>query len=186
MRAEVLLRAAEILRCVHGEPEPFVPEGPELALGRKLRERGRLVVAPLREASERLFAEHVDAAADPAFDRSALGEAGDAIVVELDDAERRPRLCDRDRRGCAARAVSSKQGREVEIEQLVAVECEDVAALLPPGRGKADASTAPEPLWLLGDRDLGAESVERGCELLTRAGVAADDHAPDGGTAEQS
>src|SRR5439155_10561872 len=149
MRAEVLLRAAEILRCVHGEPQPFVPEGPELALGRKLRERGRLVVAPLREASERLFAEYVDAAADPGLDRSALGEAGDPIVVELDDAERRRRLRDRDRRGCAARAVSSKQGREVEIEQLVAVEREHVVGLLPLRRGEADASTPPEPLGLL-------------------------------------
>src|SRR5204863_3238635 len=54
----------------------------EFCFGGQLREGGRLVIAPFRKTCERLFAEHVDAAADPAVDRAALREARDALVLE--------------------------------------------------------------------------------------------------------
>ena len=82
--------------------------------------------------------------------------------------------------------MSSKQGREVEIEQLVAVEREHVVGLLPLRRGEADASTPPEPLGLLGNRHLGAQPVQRGREFLAGAGVAADDHPVDSGASQQA
>ena len=63
-------------------------ESSELALRGELRERCRLVVAPLRETRKRILAEDVDAAADPAFDHPALCEAGHAVIVELDHPER--------------------------------------------------------------------------------------------------
>src|SRR5436309_15785723 len=105
MRADVLLRAAEVFGGVDRQPEPNVAERTQLPLGGELGEGGRLVISPLRKTRERVFAEHVDAAADPAFDRAALGESANAVAVELDDAEGRPRLRDRDRRRGAGRAV---------------------------------------------------------------------------------
>src|SRR5262249_15801489 len=101
VRADVLLGPAQILGRLAGEPNPRVPERSELPLRSKLGKRGRLVVAALGEARESFLPEHVDAAADPALDRPALGEAADSVAVELDDAERRLRLRDRDRRGNA-------------------------------------------------------------------------------------
>ena len=46
------------------------------------------MIAPLGEPRERVLPEDVDAATDPAIDRPALREAGDVVVLELDDPER--------------------------------------------------------------------------------------------------
>src|SRR5436190_23741518 len=83
MGANVLLGTAQVFGSVDRQPEALVAEGAELPFRGELGERCRLVVAALREARERLLAEDVDAAADPALDRPALREARDPAVVEL-------------------------------------------------------------------------------------------------------
>src|SRR5207249_4332025 len=99
MGGHELLGAAQVLRRVDGEPDALVPERRELALGREVRERAQLVVAPLREALERLLVEHVDARVDPVVELRRLAEAGDHVAVaEVDDAEGRPDLGDDDGR----------------------------------------------------------------------------------------
>src|SRR4029079_2641013 len=93
MLGHVGLGAAEILRRVHGQPDARVTEPTELALGGELRERALLVVALLRQAVERLLAEDVDAGVHPLLEERRLAEAGDrAVVVQVDDAERRANL----------------------------------------------------------------------------------------------
>src|SRR5439155_19734450 len=81
MLGEILLATAQVLRCVHGQPAALVPEAPAPPLGRELRERARLVVAPLGQASDRLLPEDVDAAADPVRQRGRLLEAENRVVV---------------------------------------------------------------------------------------------------------
>src|SRR5919197_3157198 len=109
MCAEVVLSAAQILGRVDRQPEAAVAKGAELSFSRELRKRRRLVVAALGEALQCLGPEHVDAAAHPAVDRAAFGEAGDPFALELDDAERRLRLRVRDRAGGPGRAVLAEQ-----------------------------------------------------------------------------
>src|SRR5438034_431319 len=186
MRADVLLGLSQVLGGVDRQPESLVAEGAELPFRGELGERCRLVVAALRETSERLLAEDVDAAADPALDRPALREARDPAVVELDDPERRLRARDGDRRRGAVGTVGREQVREIDVDQLVPVQREDVAALLALVCREADASAAAEALRLLRDRDLDAQASERGRELLAGAGAAADDHALDSGSPEQA
>src|SRR5262249_35574639 len=186
VRADVLLGPAQILGRVDGEPEPVVAERSELPFRSKLGKRGRLVVAALGEARESFLPEHVDAAADPALDRPALGEAADSVAVELDDAERRLRLRDRDRRGNAGVAMLRQQPCEVDVEQLIAVQGEDVAGLAPLSRREPDASAPPQALGLLCDRELRTDPVQCRGERLARARVAAENHALDAGTAEQA
>src|SRR4249919_2239184 len=65
VRAQVLLRQTQLLRRVDGQPDPLVAEGAQAPERGELGERGRLVIAPLRQGRERLLAERVDAAADP-------------------------------------------------------------------------------------------------------------------------
>ena len=147
-----------------------MPQRAQASLGGELREGGRLVVAALREALERLLAEDVDAAADPLVEPRRLAKAGDQVVVEVDHAERRAQRDDRDRRGRGALAVEAQQGREVDVDQLVAVQREQVALLAPRRRREADAPAPPERLRL-GDRDdLGAEAAERRLEGRLLAG----------------
>src|SRR5438876_1323415 len=105
MRADVLLGTAQVFGGVDRQPETLVAEGAELPFRGELGERCRLVVAALRETSERLLAEDVDAAADPALDRPALREARDPAVVELADPERPLRARAGDRRGAAPGTV---------------------------------------------------------------------------------
>src|SRR6266516_1959001 len=186
VRADVLLGLSQVLGGVDRQPESLVAEGAELPFRGELGERCRLVVAALREARERLLAEDVDAAADPALDRPALREARDPAVVELDDPERRLRARHGDRRRGAVGTVGLEQARKVDVDQLVAVEREDVAALLALVCCEADASAAAEPLRLLRDRDLHVQAAERGRELFAGAGAAADDHALDSGASEQA
>src|SRR5436190_15880579 len=186
MRADVLLGTAQVLGGVDSQPESLVAEGAKLPFRGELGERCRLVVAALRETSERVLAKNVDAAADPALDHPALREARDPPVVELDDPERRLRAGDGDRRRGAVGTVGREQAREIDVDQLVPVQREDVAALLALVRRKTDASAAAEPLRLLRDRDLDAQAAERGRELLAGAGAAADDHALDSGASEQA
>src|SRR6185436_8226192 len=185
MRADVLLGAPQVFGRVDRQPEPFVAEGAELPFRGELGERGRLVVAALRETRQRLLAEHVDAAADPAVDCPALRKTGDPVALELDDPERRLRVRDGDRCRGAVGAMALEQSREVDIEKLVAVQREDVAALPPLVRGEADAAAAAEPLGLLGDRDLHSEAKKCGCEVFPGSGSATDDHALDPGATKQ-
>src|SRR5438046_6004325 len=158
MGANVLLGTAQVFGSVDRQPEALVAEGAELPFRGELGERCRLVVAALREARERLLAEDVDAAADPALDRPALREARDPAVVELDDPERRLRARDGDRRRGTVGTVGFEQPRKVDVDQLVAVQGKDVAALLALVRREADTSAAAEPLRLLRDRDLHAQA----------------------------
>src|SRR6266536_2121973 len=119
MGANVLLGTAQVFGSVDRQPEALVAEGAELPFRGELGERCRLVVAALREARERLLAEDVDAAADPALDRPALREARDPAVVELDDPERRLRARHGDRRRGAVGTVGLEQARKVDVDQLV-------------------------------------------------------------------
>ena len=75
MRRDVLLGAAEVLRRVDGQPQALVAERAQTPLGGELRERGRLVVAALGQAGERLLAEDVEAGVDPVRQRGRLAEA---------------------------------------------------------------------------------------------------------------
>src|SRR6476646_478737 len=181
MRADVLLGKAQVFRGVDRQPQSLVAKGAELPFRCELGKRCRLVVAALRETSERVLAEDVDAATDPALDRPALREASNPAVVELHDPERRLRACDGDSRRGAVGTVGREQPWEIDVDQLVPVQREDVAALLALVRREADASAAAEPFRLFRDRDLHTQAAERGCELLTGAGAAADDHALDSG-----
>src|SRR4051812_10529523 len=154
---EVLLGAPQVLRRVDGQPQPLVTESGQAALGGELWEGRRLVVAALGEARERLVSEHVDAAADPALDRPAFREAGDVLSLELDHAERRLRLRDRNRRRGPVGAMLVEQRGEIDIEELVSVQPEDVGVLPALLRGEPDAPSSTKPLRLLRDLDLRAE-----------------------------
>src|SRR5436190_4633987 len=146
MRADVLLGTAQVLGGVDSQPESLVAEGAKLPFRGELGERCRLVVAALRETSERVLAEDVDAAADPALDRPALRETRDPAVVELDDPDPRLRARDGDRRGGTVGTAGFEQPRKVDVDQPVAVQGKDVAALLALVRREADTSAAAEPL----------------------------------------
>src|SRR3954470_8360122 len=135
MCSEVLLGAAEIFGGIDRQPQPGVAEGAQLSLRGELGKGGRLVGATFGKPRKRPGPEHVDAAADPALDCAALGEAGDPVTVELDDTEGRLRLRDSDRRRGSGRAVVCEQAREIHVEQLVAVQRQDVARLPPLRRG---------------------------------------------------
>src|SRR5207253_1922340 len=78
---DVVLRDAEVLRRVDGDPEALVPVRAQLALGSQRRERGRLVVALLGQPLERLLAEDVDAAAHPVREPRLLLEAEHRVVL---------------------------------------------------------------------------------------------------------
>ena len=96
------------------------------------------MVAELGERSEGLLTERVDAAADPNRKLRGLLEARDEIVLaQLDEAERRARVRDDDRGGGTRLPVASQQRREVDVDQLVAVEREDVARLAASRGGEA-------------------------------------------------
>ena len=60
-----------------------------------------------------------------------LEPAHDVVVVDVDEAELRLRLRDGDRRERTARPVGGQQRREVDVDELVAVQREDVALLRP-------------------------------------------------------
>jgi hypothetical protein len=140
-------------------------EGAEPASLRERGEGGRLVVAALRQAGERLLAEDVDAAADPVREEPRLLEAGDPVVLaQLDDPEGRARMRHRDRRGGPRRAVPVEERREVDVEQLVAVQRVDVAFLPARGCGEAQSSPAAERLRLGHGDELGPEACELGLE----------------------
>ena len=77
--------------------------------------------------------------------------------------------------------MEAQQGREVDVDQLVAVQREQVALLAPRLRREADAPAPPQRLRL-GDRDdLGAEAAERRLEGAFLAGRAADEHSSHAG-----
>ena len=62
-----------------------------------------------------------------------------------------------------------EQRLEVDLDQLVAVQRVDVAALVPLARRELDAAAAAEPLGLLRRDDLGAEARELALEQLALA-----------------
>src|SRR2546425_11382809 len=163
-----------------------MPESTELAFSGELGEGGRLVVALLGETVERLLAQNVDAAADPALHRPALRKACDAIGVELNDAERRLRPGDGNRGRRAVCAVMREQTREVDVEQLVAVQRQDIAGLAALTGRKSDPAASAEALRLFSGRDLHAQAAERSRELLSGSGAAADDHPIDARAREQA
>jgi hypothetical protein len=75
--------------------------------------------------------------------------------------------------------VPRQQRPEVDRDELVAVQREDVSALLPlPGR-ELDPAAAPEPLGLLRADDLGRQAGELLREEVALPGRAGDDHALD-------
>ena len=72
-----------------------------------------------------------------------------------------------------------EERREVDVQQLVAVQREARAGLAAPRRGEAQAAAAAERLRLADGVDLGSETGERVHERLLLAGAAGDDHARD-------
>src|SRR5262249_54640803 len=115
----------------------------------------------------------------------ALTEALDHVgVAELDHPERRLRPRDRDRRGRERLAVEREQRAEVDVDELVAVQCEDVAALAALARCEPQAAAAAEPLRLLGAHDLDSEAGELAHEEFALSHSAGDDHAGDARTRE--
>ena len=69
-----------------------------------------------------------------------------------------------------------EQRDEVDVNELVAVQGEDVTGSRPEAGGELDPAAATEPLGLLGDDDLRAETVELLREELSLSGCARDDH----------
>ena len=107
-----------------------------------------------------------------------LAEAGDrAVLLDLDDAERGADLRDDDRPRGATRLVLGEQRAEVDVEELVAVEREHRALLLPPCGREPQAAPAPERLVLPHRLDLCAEPGERCEESVLVSRAARDDHA---------
>src|SRR6266498_4225426 len=99
-----------------------MPKRVQPALGSELREGRRLVIAALRQALDRLCAEHVDAAADPVLEARSLAEGGHEIVLELNDAEGRLQRHDRDRGGAATPPVERQELTQIGVHELVAVQ----------------------------------------------------------------
>src|SRR5215208_4217464 len=185
MLLDVRVRDAQLLGRVDGQPQAVVPVRAQAPLLDELGERRRLVVAPVREAAYGLRREHVDAAVDPVRDPAALAEADDDVVVaQVDDAERRLRPRDRDRRGGAGDAVCREQRVEVDVDELVAVQRVDVPRPLPLARRELDSAAPSERLRLLRDDDLRAERRQLALEELALARRARDDHARDAGAGE--
>src|SRR5262245_16656868 len=177
MLGHEVLRLAQVLGRVDREPDALVTKASQLALLSEVGERRRLVVALVREAGERLVAESVDAGVDPVVEEWRLAEAGDAaVVLELDDAERRADLRDHDRRAGAVRVLLGEERRKVDVEQLVAVEREHGAGLLAVRRCELQPAAAPERLGLADGDDLRTDASERVHERLLLAGAAGDDH----------
>src|SRR5206468_12272368 len=111
------------------------------------------------------LAEHVDAAADPlSLELRCLAEAGHPLALEVDDPERRPKRDDRDRRRGAGRPLRLEQPAEVDVDELVAVQGEDLTRLTARRCREADASAAAEGLRLAYGDDLGPDPAERGLE----------------------
>src|SRR6266508_3089092 len=141
MRVIALFRAHQVLRLVDGDPEPLVAEGVELSLLRQLGERRLLVVAPLRQPLERFLVEDVDAAVHPVRQTRSLAEAGHAVALQLDDSELRDEPRDHYRRRRTVSTMGLEHRLEVDVVELVAVDREHRAALLPFGRGETKAAT---------------------------------------------
>src|SRR5262249_14435272 len=99
------------------------------------------------------------------------------LVVDVDEARLGRRTREGDRRGRAVRAVAVEQAAEVDVDELVAVQGEDVALLPAEGGGEAKPAAAAESLRLLGGDDLGPEPVELPLEQLALAGGTREDHA---------
>src|SRR5581483_7106422 len=176
-RGNLLLGGPQLLRRVDRQPEAGVPERVQPPLCGELRKRRRLVVALLREARDRLVAQHVVAAVDPERDAAALAEPVDHVVVaELDDAELRVRLRDRDRRERIRRAMPLEHGNEVDVDELVAVQRVDVPGLLPEPGCVLDPAAPAEPLGLLRGGNLGAEPLQLALEDGALPGGAGHDH----------
>ena len=129
--------------------------------------------------------EHVVAAVDPVRHAPGLLEAADdVVVVDLHEPELRLGLCDRDRRERATGTMCGEQRAEVDVDELVAVQRQDVAALLPPLRRELDPAAAPEPLRLLDGDDLGPSPASSVDERRSLAGRAREDDARHAGVRE--
>ena len=76
----------------------------------------------------------------------------------------------------APRHGAARAGREVDVDQLVAVQRVDVPGLPPLAGGEAQAAAAAEPLRLLGGDDLGAEARQLLLEERALARSAGEDH----------
>ena len=79
-----------------------------------------------------------------------------------------------------------EQRCEVDVEELVAVQREHGAVLLPFRRGELQPASATERFLLADGLDLGAETGERVDERLLLAGAARDDHPRDAGGDESA
>src|SRR5215217_4288400 len=176
LRGHGLLRLPQILGRVHGQPEPCVAKRVDASLASELRKGRVLVVATLGQTLDGLLAEDVDAAADPVGQLGRLAESRDDVVVaEVDDPERRLERRDGDRRCRARLPVAGKYRAEVEVDQLIAVQREDLSRLLPERGCEAKPSPAAERLGLGSRDDLGAQSSELRDEEILGPGRAADD-----------
>src|SRR5262249_28330628 len=95
MGVVVLLRALEVFRGVHRDPDALVAEGVELPLRCQLGECRLLVVAALGQPLERLVVEDVDAGVDPVRQARRFAKTAHTVAVrELDHAELRRQRSD--------------------------------------------------------------------------------------------
>src|SRR5206468_11319826 len=131
----------------------------------------RLVVAAFGKTLDRLRREHVVAAVHPERDLAAFAKAAhDIRFVDVDEPELRPGARDSDRCERAAPAMCSEQRREVDVDELVAVEREQVSVLVAAPRSELDPASAPEPLRLLRRHDLRPEALKLRLEQVPLAG----------------
>ena len=72
-----------------------------------------------------------------------------------------------------------EQSRQIDVHELVPVQCEDVAGLAASCRRKADSAAATERLALTDRDNLRPDPAERRLEELLPAARAADEHSVD-------
>ena len=163
MLRHVLVGAAELLRRVHRQPEARVPERRAASPRPRARGRSSSRDRPSRgSASTAPGREHVDAAVDPV--RARCETSWKPVTTSSSVRSTWPN-CDGGRAtvtvaAAPARAVPLEQAVEVDVDELVAVQRQNVAVLQPRSRREADRAAAAEPLGLARAGDLDAEAGE--------------------------
>ena len=149
----------------------LVAERAQPALGRELRERRGLVVALLREALDRLLAEHVVAAVDPVRRRwppsrnpRTTSSSSTSTSPNCDFGRATVIVASAPPARCAA--SSAAKSTSTSSSPFSASTSPLSAALL---RRELDAAAAAEPLRLLGGDDLRADARELALEVLALA-----------------
>ncbi len=138
------------------------------------------MVATVGEALDRLGGQDVDTAVDPIRNSAAFAETRDDIpVAELDDAERRGGPSNGDGRRGRRLTVQGEKRREVDVDELVAVQRVDVPVLGALPRRELDPASTAEAFRLLGADDLRTEAGQLPDEQLALPCGTRDDHPGD-------